>query len=335
MGLREEYYGKKVLVTGGAGFIGSNLAIRLVELGANVYIADCKLKGYGANDFNLKSIGDRIKFFDVDIRDADRITRLISSIDVIFNLAAQVGESSGEKDPYLDLDINILGHHNVLEACRKINPRARLVFPGSRLQYGRINDDTEIVSEEQPMNPLSTYARDKVFGEKMYLDYHRKHGLKTTVLRIANPFGPRASIRNPGYCIVNWFVGKALRGEALPVYGDGAQLRDYIYIDDLVDAFLVAGAHKDAIGKVYNVGSGKGTKFKDMAELITDLSGNSSTLINFVEWPEQARQRETGNFVADISRIRNELGWAPRVELPEAVKKTIEFYKENMAHYAP
>lgn len=330
--LSEAYKGKNVLITGGGGFIGSNLAIKLVDLGAKVSIMDSKLVPYGYNDFNLSSIRDKIKFDYSDIRDRGAVEKNIFGKDIIFNLAAQVGEKISEENPGLDRDINIFGHYNVLDTCRRKNSNVKILFPGSRMQYGKTDGDSP-VSENHPMNPLTPYAKNKVLGERMCLDFFKDYGMRTTAIRIANPFGPMASISNPGYCIVNWFIAKAIRGEELPIYGDGMQLRDYIFIDDVVDAMVVAGADNNSNGQVYNVGSGKGIRFKDMAQKIVDASGNDKAKLKFIEWPSDAKSRETGHFTADISKIKRELDWQPKHTLEDSLMKTMDFYKKNMEHY--
>lgn len=331
MGLNPDYKNKKVLITGGGGFIGSNLAIKLVEFGADVTIMDSKLKPYGFNIFNLYPILNQIKIDYSDIRDKKAVERNISGKDIIFNLAAQVGEKISEENPELDKEINVSGHRNVLEACLKKNKNARILFPGSRLQYGK-TDGAEIISECHNMNPITNYAKNKVKGEKMYLRFYKNEGLETVMFRITNPFGPRASILNPGYCIVNWFIGLALNDREIPIYGDGLQSRDYIFVKDLVGAMAVAGVHKNAPGNIYNIGSGEKSIFKDMAQKIATFSGNG-TKLKFIEWPEDAKNRETGDFVADISKIKTELGWNPKYNLEEGLKKTIEFYRENIKYY--
>ncbi len=331
MDLNSEYKNKKVLITGGGGFIGSNLAIKLVNLGAEVSIMDSKLKPYGYNSFNLEPIQNKIQIDYSDIRDKSAVERNIVGKDIVFSLAAQVGEKISEENPYLDWEINILGHSNILQACELNNKGARILFSGSRLQYGRTNG-VDIISESHPMNPLTNYARNKVIGEKMYKEFSNK-GLETVMFRITNPFGPRALISNPGYCVVNWFIYRALNKKELPIYGNGLQSRDYIFIDDLTEAMAIAGVHKEAPGNIYNVGSGERSSFREMAQKIVELSGNNETKLNFIEWPQDAKNRETGGFVADISKIKKDLGWRPVYTLKDGLKKTIEFYRENIDHY--
>jgi len=343
MDLSEGYCNKKILVTGGGGFIGSNLANRLVNLGAEVTLMDSKLINHGFNEFNLKNIKDKVKLDYSDIRDEQAVIKNISGKDIIFNLAAHVGEKNSLENPELDREINIGGHKIVLDLILKNNPQARIIFTGSRLQYGKIEDYTTCdggvcggsnlpISEEQPMHPITPYAMNKMFGEQMYLKYNQKFGLKTIAVRIANPYGPRASITNPGYCIVNWFIGRALSGKDLPVYGEGTQIRDYIFIDDVVNALVTLGVSENSIGQVYNIGSGKGITFVEMAQLIEKLAQNSSK-VKFIPWPEDAKDRETGNFIANINKISRETGWTPSCNLEEGLTKTFEFYKKNQKYY--
>jgi len=327
-----KYLNKKVLITGGGGFIGSNLATKLVGLGAKVRIMDSQLKGHGFNRFNLAHLQDKIELDFADIRNVESVERNITGQEIIFNLAAQVGEKNSLIDPALDKAINIGGHCNVLETVLRYNPSARIIFTGSRLQYGKIECNLP-VSEDEPLNPITPYAKNKAEGERIYLAMHKEKGLQTTAVRITNPYGPGASISNPGYCITNWFIGKAIEGSNLPIYGKGDQLRDYLYIDDLVDALLLVGIDKQAVGQIFNIGSGIGTPFNYMAEKIVELTEGTKSKIKFVDWPEDAKDRETGDFVANITRIRQCLGWSPKYSLEEGLRKTIDFYKLNKQHY--
>jgi len=208
---------------------------------------DSRLTPYGANDFNIASIRNKVKLDEGDIRKEKDVARNIADKDIIFNLAAQVDHNLSLKKPHLDIEINCWGHINVLEECRKNNPTCKLVFPGSRMEYGKV---TKLpVKENTPLNPLSIYAVNKLAVEKYYMAYHNHHKLDTTAVRIANPFGPRAQVKHPGYCIVNWFIRKALENEKITLFGDGGQLRDYIFVDDLVEALSIAGVHKNSSGK--------------------------------------------------------------------------------------
>jgi nucleoside-diphosphate-sugar epimerase len=328
--LRDAYHGKKVLVTGGLGFIGSNLSIELVGLGADVTIMDSGLKPYGANDFNVSQIRDRVTIDSSDIRDRASVERNVAGKDIIFNLAAQVGERTGLENPHLDVDINCNGHLNVLEACKVGNKNARVLFPGSRFQYGKIVGKLP-VDEDRPMEPCGIYSINKMAGEKYYMTYFRNFGLDTVALRITNPFGPRAQVKHPSYCIVNWFVRQALEGKEITLFGDGNQMRDYIYVADLVNGMLLAGVHPDARGRVYNLGAGTGTKFKDMAQQIIDIVGSGR--LRHVPWPKDYEKIETGDFVADISRIKSELGFEANTSFFSGLEQTVRFYREHLNKY--
>ena len=331
MELEKEYQGKEVLIIGGLGFIGSTLAEGLVKLGANVSIMDASLALYGANIFNLEGFRDKLQIEYGDVRDYEAVKRNIMGKDIIFNLAAQIDHNHSMKDPSLDVDINCKGHLNVLEACRKENPKCRIIFSGSRFQYGKIANHDLPVHEKHPLNPLSIYAVHKTTGELYYRAYHEHHKMDTVAFRIANPYGPKAQVKHHGYCIVNWFIRQAIEGKDITIFGDGKQLRDYIFIDDLAEAFLIAGVHPNAKGKVYNVGSGNGTKFIDMANKVVDTTA-SGNVVN-VPWPESYENVETGDFYADISKIHYELGWRPKTSFEDGLRKTVEFYKQNLPKY--
>ncbi len=326
-----EYSGKKVLITGGLGFIGSNLAERLVELGAKVTILDANLPRYGANIFNIAHFKDKIVLEYGDIRDPIVVKRNVADKEIIFNLAGQVDHNYSMEDPHLDIDINCKGHINVLEECKKNNPSCRILFPGSRFQYGKISDSDLPVNENQKLRPLSIYAVNKTAGEMYYKAYHDHHGLNTVMFRIGNPYGPRAQIKHAGYCIVNWFIRKAIQGEDITVFGEGTQLRDYIYISDLVEAFIIAGIHPKAKGQVYNVCSGVGTQFMEMAQKAKEFVGKGNVVQ--VPWPKNYQNVETGNYWGDISKIHHELGWTPKFSFDEGLKKTIDFYKVHLDKY--
>ncbi len=326
--LKKVYKGKNVLITGGLGLIGSNLAIKLVKLGANVTIADLVLPQYGANFFNIKNIIKKIKIEIADIRDQKAMEKLVKDKDFIFNFAAQVSHNDSLKDPFLDLDINCKGHLTVLEACRKYNKKARIFFSGSRLQFGKIQYLP--VDEKHPQEPLSVYGVHKMAGEKYYLLYNREFGLDTIVFRIANPYGPRSQMKHSKYSIVNWFIRQAMENKPITIFGEGNQLRDYIYIDDLVNAFLIAGVKKESKGNAYNVGSGVGTTFRKMCETVIKVVKKGR--IEFVEWPKDYKNIETGDYVTDITKIKN-LGWKPKTSLEEGIKKTFEYYKKYKKYY--
>ena len=328
----DEYKGKKVLITGGLGFIGSNIAHKMTELGAEVTIMDSEIERLGANYHNLLGITDRVRILDEDIRDVEAVNKNVRWADIVFDLAAQVDYKHSDKEPEYDASINILGHQNIIEACRKQNPQCRVIFPGSRTQYGKVTETDLPVKEEHALettNPPSTYTAHKTTID-MRFTLARRNGFNGVVLRLTNPFGPRAQIRNPSYCVLNYFIGQALQGNPLTVFGEGSQLRDYVFIDDVVEAFAIAGIHPRPTSGVYNIGSGRGVSFKNMAEQIAELTGAE---VKTIDYPKEHQRFETGHFYADISRAKQELSWEPRTDFRRGLEKTVQFYKENLPHY--
>ncbi|HDR16233.1 MAG TPA: NAD-dependent epimerase/dehydratase family protein [Desulfobacteraceae bacterium] len=309
--------------------IGSSLAIRLVQYGASVKIADNRMPPYGANDFNIREIREKVEVFNVDIRDRQGMTPLVQQSEIIFNLAGQVSHNDSMNNPMLDTEINYIGHLNVMEIVKKENRDIRMIHAGSRLQYGPIHQLP--VPESHPQEPLTPYSLNKSAAENMYLFYHRIHGIPVVLFRIANPYGPRGQMRHLKYCIVNWFLRQAMEGGEITVFGEGNQIRDYIYIDDLVCALALAGISNQVVGQILNVGSGKGTRFIDMVDIILKTTG--SGCCTKVPWPDDYINVETGNFVADISRIQSLLDWKPRVSLEEGIRRTHEYYRLHFKHY--
>lgn len=325
----DKYRKKRVLITGGLGMIGSSIAIRLVELNAEVRIADARLAIYGANDFNIKDIKQRVGTYQADIRDAKQMAPLIEWSEIIFNLAGQVSHNDSIENPFLDTEINYIGHLNVLEIARKINPKVKILYSGTRMQYGKV--DKIPVPENHPQRPLSPYALNKSAAENLYLFYHRIYGTPVVISRITNPYGPRGQIKHHKYCIVNWFTRLALENKQITIYGDGSQIRDYLYIDDLTEAFVKAGIEPNCDGEAFNLGSGQGTAFKEMAETIVAETRSGSVV--HIPWPENYIDVETGDFAADITKIKKFIDWEPKISLKEGIKRTAAYYRENMRHY--
>jgi len=327
--LSEKLSGKKILITGGLGMIGSSVAIKLAKLGGDVTLVDSLIRPYGANFFNISEIKDKVKINISDIRDRESIKYLVRNKDIIFNFAGQVSHNDSLENPFLDADINYIGHLNVLDAVMHYSPDARILFSGSRLQFGRINKIP--VSEDNPLQPLTPYALNKLAAENLYLFYHRVYNIATVVFRIANPYGPRAQTRHSKYAIINWFIRLAMENKVIKIFGNGNQVRDYIYIDDLVNAFLLASFKKEAIGQVYNVGSGIGTEFKDMANLVIKTVGKGR--IEFIPWPKNYMNVETGDYITDITKIKKELGWMPHISLEKGIENTVDYYKKYKTFY--
>lgn len=324
----DTFEGRSALVTGGLGMIGSSIARRLVALGAEVTVVDSRLEPYGANPFNLSGIEDRVRVLEVDIRDPAMVD-LVPGQDFIFNLAGQVSHNQSLTDPKLDLDINYWGHVNVLEACLRRNRDVKILHCGSRLQYGRIQYNP--VPESHPRNPVTPYAVNKNAAEQYYRYCHDVHGLRTVCFRVANPYGPRSQMKHSQYSMVNWFLRQAVEDNTITVYGDGKQVRDYIYIDDLVEAFLAAAASEKTDGRVYTVGSGQPTRFVEMVQTIVEIVGRGR--FELVPWPEDYVNVETGDFWANIEAISSDAGWQPRVPFREGVGRTHEYYQRFRHEY--
>lgn len=327
--LEQELAGKEVMITGGLGMIGSTLAHQLVRYQAHVTIVDACIEPYGANMFNLHGIREQVEVSITDIRDREAIKFLVQGKDIIFNLAAQVSYNDSIDDPFLDADINYIGHLNVMESVRRYNPAVKVLYSGSRLQFGKVEQNP--VSEDHPLNPKTPYAFNKTVAENMYRFYTEVYGIPTVAFRIANPYGVRCQMKHAKYSIVNFFVRQAMEGKTITVFGDGEQMRDYIYVEDLTDAFLLAAASDAANGQAFNVGSGVGTKFKDMVHTVVEVVGRGE--VTHVPWPENYLNVETGNYVTDISKISSRLGWQPSVSLKVGIEKTFAYYQRYKEHY--
>jgi UDP-glucose 4-epimerase len=317
------YRGKKVLVTGGLGFIGLNLSQRLLELGANVTVMDNFMPADISR--SLPGILTQIKVAIADIRDEEKVERVVRGQEVIFNLAGKSGAVDSNKTPLNDLDINCRGQLTLLEACRTFNLEVTIVFPSSRLVYGK--PLYLPVDEKHPLAPESIYASHKLAVENYHLIYGHLYGIKATVLRISNPYGPFQSGEGRAYGIANSFIQAAVSGRPIRLFGDGSQRRDYLYIDDLVEALLHAAAVPQSRGKIYNIGDGQGTSLLELAEYAVDAAGEGE--IVRVPWPEEYRIIETGDYLSDIALARHELGWSPTTDIREGVARTVEFYRQR------
>jgi len=325
----EYYKDKKILIFGGLGMIGSTIANKLVKMGAKVTIADSRIVPYGANIFNIKLILNSVKLRNIDIRDRDKLASVIDDNEIVFCLAGQVSHNDSIRDPFLDADINYIGHLNILETVKNVNRKIKLVYSGTRLQYGRIEENP--VNENHPQKPLTPYSLNKSAAENLYLFYNRVYGIPVISLRISNPYGPRGQMKHYKYGIVNWFIRQAMEGNDINIYGSGEQLRDYIYIDDLVDLFVKVAMTPKAEGNVFNSGSGIGVPFKNMVKTVINIV--KSGHINYIPWPEDYVHIETGDYVSDISKIKSVINWKPKVDIVEGIKKTFIYYEKYLENY--
>jgi UDP-glucose 4-epimerase len=317
------------MVTGGLGFIGSNLARRLVDLGADVLLVDSLIDGYGGNLFNIDGIADRVHVNVADIRQQSTMNYLVRDRAVIFNLAGQVSHIDSMRDPYTDLEINCRSQLTVLEACRNYNPAVKVVFAGTRQVYGR--PDSLPVSEAQLVRPTDINGINKAAGEYYHLVYNNVFGVRACSLRLTNVYGPRQLIKHNRQGFIGWFIRLAVEGKPIEIYGDGSQLRDFVYVDDAADAFLRAGASDACNGDALNVGGDVPISHSELAAQLVRIAGAGR--VEYVAWPPDKKLIDIGSFYADSTRFMKATGWKPTIPLAEGLHRTIDFYREHFHQY--
>lgn len=320
--------GANVLITGGLGFIGSNLSLKLVESGAHVTIVDAMVPLYGANLFNIAPIKDRVRLNISDVRDSYGMGHLVEGMDYVFHLAAQVCHVQSLTDPFPDIDINIKGTAVLMEALKARNRKAVVIRAGTRGQYGATQKGP--VSEDSPMNPKGIYEVSHLAAEKLLQVYNDVHGIRCVNLRLTNVYGPRSQMRHSRFGVANWFVRLALDGKTIPIFGDGSIKRDFLYVDDCIDA-MIASSQPEAHGKIFNVGYGETSTFREYAETLISLYGRGKW--EFAPFTQERAAQEPGDFCSDISRIRETLAWAPRTGLAKGISATLEFYDRHRSNY--
>lgn len=321
--------GRRVLITGGLGFIGSNLARVLVEVGADVLLVDSMIPEYGGNVVNIAGIEDRVTVNIADVRDVHSLPYLVRDRDVIFNLAGQTSHLDSMVDPYTDLEINCRAQLSLLEACRQVNPSARVVFASTRQIYGR--PEYLPVDERHPLRPVDVNGINKTAGEWYHLLYGQVYEIPVCVLRLTNTYGPRMRVKDARQTFLGYWLRQVVRGEEIAVFGDGLQRRDFNYVDDAVCAFLLAATRDEAVGKVYNLGSTEVVSLLELAKRLVDLNGSGS--YRLVPFPEDRKVIDIGDYYSDFGRIRDELGWEPRVGLEEGLRRSLDFYREHGSYY--
>jgi UDP-glucose 4-epimerase len=320
---------KKILITGGAGFIGSTLAHHLVNHGAIVTVVDSMIPDYGGNLHNLDGIRDRIKINFSDVRDRYSMEYLIGEQDYLFNLAGQVSHVDSMMDPFADLEINAYSQLSILEACRHFNPTIRIVFASTRQIYGR--PQYLPVDENHPLDPPDVNGINKLAGERYHTLYSTVYGLHCSVLRLTNVYGPRQLVKHDRQGFIGWFIRQIVRGEKIMIFGTGAQKRDLIFVDDVVEALLLAGMSRNANGKIYNLGGAEPISLKSLVAFMIEINGNGN--YELVPFPEERKKIDIGDFYTDYKKISNELGWKPKILLREGLKRTFEFYQEFGKYY--
>jgi len=325
---RDFYRGRKVLVTGALGFIGSNLCRTLADLGASVLAVDSLLPDYGGNLFNLAGYEDKVRINIADVR-GHGMGYLVRGQDVIFNLAGQVSHIDSMTDPFTDLEINCRSQLSILEALRQQNPGAKVIYAGTRQIYGK--PMRLPVDETHLLNPADVNGINKISGEMYHLVYHSVYGIRASSLRLTNTYGPRQLIRHNRQGFIGWFMKQVVLGEEIQLFGDGTQRRDFDYVDDVVDAFLRAGASDAADGQVFNLGGDEAVSLLELTKLMIEIAGRGS--YRLVPFPPERKRIDIGDFHADTRKIRATLGWTPRIPLREGLTRTIEFYLRHQEHY--
>jgi UDP-glucose 4-epimerase len=321
--------GKRVLVTGGLGFVGSNLARELVAAGATVTLVDSLVPEYGGNLYNVVEIEDRVRINVSDVRDQYSFRSLVRDHDVLFNLAGQTSHLDSMVDPYTDLAINCTAQLSILEACRHENPRIRIVYASTRQIYGRPLHLP--VDESHPIVPVDVNGINKAAGEQYHLLYGDVYDIHVAVLRLTNTYGPRMRVKDARQTFLGYWLRLAIQGDEITVFGDGRQKRDFNYVDDVVRALLLAATRDEARGRIYNLGSHEVVDLNELAERLVALNGRGSWAR--VPFPSDRKAIDIGDFYADFGRIRTELGWEPTVSLRDGLEKTLAFYRAEGSHY--
>jgi nucleoside-diphosphate-sugar epimerase len=325
----KELAGKNVVITGGLGFLGSNLARRAIELGANVTLIDTLNPLYGGNYYNIKGIEHKVTLIINDTRNIEIVEPFIKKADIIYHFAAQVSYIDSLNMPNEDYNLNAQSTLIILELCRKHNPKAKILFASSRMVLGKVEGN--MMTEDAIPNPLSLYGIHKLTSEKYLGMYYKDFGIPYVVLRITNPYGIRQQIKHSKYSLVGWFIRQAMENKEISIFGTGTQLRDYIYSEDIVNAFLMCAVCEDAIGQIVNIGSGVSTQFKDMVETVVKVVGKGS--VKYTPWPKEYEKIETGDIKTDISKLKSLTGWNPENSIEQGIQKTYEYYKQYKQFY--
>jgi len=326
---RQFYRGRKVMVTGGLGFIGSNLVRSLVQCGADVLVVDSLIADYGGNLFNIDGIADRVRLNIADVRQQTTMNYLVRGRAVIFNLAGQVSHIDSMRDPYTDLEINCRSQLTVLEACRNHNPGVKVVYAGTRQVYGK--PDSLPVSENHLVRPTDVNGINKAAGEYYHLVYNNVFGVRACSLRLTNVYGPRQLIRHNRQGFIGWFIRLAIEDRPIQIYGDGSQVRDFVYVDDAADAFLRAGADDRCNGEVFNVGGDRPVSLRELTGLLIDVAGSGR--VEYVEWPADKKAIDIGSFYADSTKFATTTGWTQTIGLRDGLRQTVAFYRQHYDQY--
>jgi UDP-glucose 4-epimerase len=323
------FKGKNILITGGLGFIGSNLAIRLVQTGANVTLIDAMIPGHGGNLYNIDPIKNDVVVNFSDIRDENSMNYLIRGKDYIFHLAGQNDHVLSLTDPFPDIDINIKGSAVLLEACKKFNKEVRVIYTGTRGEYGSAVKLP--VKEDAPINPKGIYELSSLTAQKLFKIYNDNHKVRSVTLRLTNIYGERAQMQHHRFGVANWFIRLVIDNQTIKVFGDGSILRDFLYVQDTVDAILKSASCERAYGEVFNIGVDKPTSFLELAKTIIELAKSGSW--EFAPFSPERAAQEPGDFYSDITKAREIIGWEPKTSIRDGIARTIDFYRKFRKHY--
>jgi UDP-glucose 4-epimerase len=323
------YHDKQVMITGGLGFIGSNLARSLVSLGASVLLVDSLIPEYGGNIFNIHDIHDRVRVNIADVRDEHGMRFLVQGQELIFNLAGQVSHTDSMNDPYTDLEINARSQLSLLEACRRGNPQTKIVFASTRQIYGR--PEYLPVDENHPLRPVDVNGINKTAGEWYHMVYHQVYGMRTVSLRLTNTYGPGMRVKDARQTFLGWWLRQLLEGQTLLIFGDGRQVRDFNEVVDVVRAMLLVGASEAVDGQIFNLGGPEPVNLIELAELLIDL--NQGGRYEIVPFPEERKRIDIGDYQGDYGKIRAALGWEPSVSLREGLGRTLDYYRRHLERY--
>ncbi|MGI9087868.1 MAG: NAD-dependent epimerase/dehydratase family protein [Chthoniobacterales bacterium] len=326
--MKNSFDGSNVLITGGLGFIGSNLAAQLLARGAAVTLLDSLIPDYGGNLCNIEPLRERVQLNISDVRDTYSMRHLVQGKDYLFNLAGQTSHLDSMVNPMPDLEINCRAQLSILEACRACNPGIKIVFASTRQIYGK--PERLPVDETHPLNPVDVNGINKMAGEKYHLLYSQVHGLKATALRLTNTIGPRMRIKDARQTFVGIWIRQLLEGAPIEVWG-GEQLRDFTDVDDAVEAFLLAAASSETSGEVYNLGGSEVIDLAHLAKLLVEVNGGGRYEIR--EFPAERQAIDIGNYYSDFSKIREQLGWTPQRSLRQTLEKTLAYYRDSLGKY--
>jgi len=319
---------KKVLITGGLGFIGSNLARRLLKLGAKVLLVDSLIPEYGGNLFNINGIENQVKINISDVRDQYSMRYLVQGQDYLFNLAGQTSHLDSMHDPYTDLEINCRSQLSILEACRNYNPDIKLVFASTRQLYGK--PDYLPVDENHLLRPVDVNGINKMAGEWYHILYNNVYGIRSCALRLTNTYGPRMRVKDARQTFLGIWVRLVVEEKPFEVWG-GEQLRDFTYVEDAVDAMLMAAVQPAAEGQIFNLGGDRIISLRETAELLIKVNNGGEFQIR--EFPAERKRIDIGDYYTDYSKIKSSLGWTPKTSLEEGLTQTLEFYRDRLSQY--